>query len=71
MNIQFESKGWRVAVRVIGVLLMIIQAGFVYWARYITTEVLDAQKEMASQKSDIAHVKDDVTYIRARIYSVF
>lgn len=67
MNINFESKQWAYFVRVIMVLLAIIQSGFIYWARYITTEVLDAQKEMATQKSDIAHVREDVSYIRNRL----
>lgn len=67
MNINFESKQWAIFVRVIMVLLAIIQTGFVYWSRYITNEVLDAKTEIATQKSDMGHVREDVSYIRNRL----
>ena len=68
---NFTSKRWMLAVRAIMILLGIIQAIFIYWAKYITAEVVENKSQLVEVKSDITHVKDDVSYIRTRIDSIF
>lgn len=65
------SKKWMLIMRFLFFLLGIIQLGLAGWAKFISNEVILGKVEMASQKSDIIHVKEDVAYIRERIDSVF
>lgn len=59
-----EPTKWQVALKVIVFLIMIIQFGFAYWAKWITTEVLDSKPERSAILSDISHIKEDVGYLR-------
>ena len=65
------SKKWMVTVRIIMILLGLIQAGLIGWAKYITNEVINNKSDMASTKSDLSHVKEDVSYIRERLDNFF
>ena len=68
---QNGSKKWLMVVRVIMILLGIIQAGLLGWAKYITNEVIQGKSEMVETKSDISHIKSDVFYIRSKLDSIF
>lgn len=61
-----EPTKWQIAIRVIVALLVIIQIGFVGWARWITNEVLDSKPERSTIISDINHIKEDVSYLRGQ-----
>ena len=71
MTEQNGSKKWMMAVRVIMILLGIIQAGLIGWAKYITNEVIVNRSETVSAKEKIANIQNDVTYIRNRLDSLF
>ena len=68
---QNGSKKWMFTVRIIMILLGIIQAGLIGWAKYITNEVIINRGETVSAKEKIANIQNDVTYIRNRLDSLF
>ena len=71
MNQENGSKKWMIAVRVIMILLGLIQALFMGWARYITGEVMTNRSETILAKEKIINLQSDVTYIRNKIDSLF
>ena len=71
MTEQNGSKKWMMAVRVIMILLGIIQAGLIGWAKYITNEVIVNRSETVSAKEKITNIQNDVTYIRNRLDSLY
>ena len=66
-----DSPRWKLTVRVIMILLGLLQLGLVGWARFVTVEVMENKSAWTQQKSDIEHVKEDVTYIRTKLDSIF
>lgn len=61
-----EPTKLQAALKTILFLMAIIQCGFVYWAKWITAEVLDSKPERAAMVSDISHIKEDVSYLRGQ-----
>ena len=66
-----DSDKWKVAIRIIMVLLGIIQAGMIGWAKYMTNEVIKQKAQMMEAKSDMKFMREDVAYIRIKLDSLF
>ena len=66
-----DSNRWKIAIRIIMVLLGIIQAGMIGWVKYMTNEVIQQKAQMMEAKSDMRYMREDISYIRTKLDSLF